>query len=87
MAQTGGVLLLNAFPEPEKKLVMFMQINNAKFRKPVVPGDQLYMEINLTNKKNKVVMMAGKTYVNEILVAEAEFMAGIVDREQSTTNS
>lgn len=87
MAQTGGVLLLNAFPDPEKKLVMFMQINNAKFRKPVVPGDQLYMEINLTNKKNKVVMMAGKTYVNEMLVAEAEFMAGIVDREQSTVNS
>ena len=86
MAQTGGVLLLNAFPEPEKKLVMFMQINNAKFRKPVVPGDQLYMEIILTNKKNKVVMMAGKTYVNEMLVAEAEFMAGIVDREQSATN-
>ncbi|HUX60673.1 MAG TPA: bifunctional UDP-3-O-[3-hydroxymyristoyl] N-acetylglucosamine deacetylase/3-hydroxyacyl-ACP dehydratase [Ignavibacteriaceae bacterium] len=87
MAQTGGVLLLNAFPDPEKKLVMFMQINNAKFRKPVVPGDQLYMEINLTNKKNKVVMMAGKTYVNEMLVAEAEFMAGIVDREQSSVNS
>ena len=86
MAQTGGVLLLNAFPDPEKKLVMFMQINNAKFRKPVVPGDQLYMEINLTNKKNKVVMMAGKTYVNEMLVAEAEFMAGIVDREQSSVN-
>lgn len=87
MAQTGGVLLLNAFPDPEKKLVLFMQINNAKFRKPVVPGDQLYMEINLTNKKNKVVMMAGKTYVNEMLVAEAEFMAGIVDREQSSVNS
>ena len=87
MAQTGGVLLLNAFPDPEKKLVLFMQINNAKFRKPVVPGDQLYMEINLTNKKNKVVMMSGKTYVNEMLVAEAEFMAGIVDREQSSVNS
>ncbi|MHB1687207.1 MAG: bifunctional UDP-3-O-[3-hydroxymyristoyl] N-acetylglucosamine deacetylase/3-hydroxyacyl-ACP dehydratase [Ignavibacteriaceae bacterium] len=86
MAQTGGVLLLNAFPDPEKKLVMFMQINNAKFRKPVVPGDQLYMEINLTNKKGKIVMMAGKTYVNEILVAEAEFMAGIIDREPGSGN-
>ncbi len=81
MAQTGGVLLLNSFPDPEKKLVMFMQINNAKFRKPVLPGDQLYMEVILTNKKNKVVMMSGKSYVNEILVAEAEFMAAIVNRE------
>ena len=81
MAQTGGILLLNAFPNPEQKLVLFMQINNAKFRKPVVPGDQMYMEIEMTNKKSKVVMMAGKTYVNDVLVAEAEFMAAIADRE------
>ena len=45
MAQTGGVLLLNAFLNPADKLVYFMQINNAKFRKPVVPGDQLVLEI------------------------------------------
>ncbi len=80
MAQTGGVLLLNAFPNPEEKLVYFMQINNAKFRKTVVPGDQLFMNVELTQKKSKVVMMQGKAYVNDVLVAEAEFMAGIVDR-------
>lgn len=80
MAQTGGVLLLNAFPNPEEKLVYFMQINNAKFRKPVVPGDQLFMDVELTQKKSKVVMMQGKAYVNDVLVAEAEFMAGVVDR-------
>jgi UDP-3-O-[3-hydroxymyristoyl] N-acetylglucosamine deacetylase/3-hydroxyacyl-[acyl-carrier-protein] dehydratase len=84
MAQTGGILLLNSFPNPEEKLVYFMQINNAKFRKPVVPGDQLYMEVELTQKKSKVVMMAARSYVNDVLVAEAEFMAGIVDREQKT---
>jgi UDP-3-O-[3-hydroxymyristoyl] N-acetylglucosamine deacetylase / 3-hydroxyacyl-[acyl-carrier-protein] dehydratase len=83
MAQTGGILLLNAFPNPDEKLVLFMQINNAKFRKPVFPGDQLFIEIKLTNKKSKVVMMNGKAFVNETLVAEAEFMAGIVDREQN----
>jgi UDP-3-O-[3-hydroxymyristoyl] N-acetylglucosamine deacetylase / 3-hydroxyacyl-[acyl-carrier-protein] dehydratase len=83
MAQTGGVLLLNAFPNPEEKLVYFMQINNAKFRKPVVPGDQLHLEIELTNKKSKIVMMKGRAFVNDGLVAEAEFMAGIVDREKS----
>ncbi len=81
MAQTGGVLLLNSFPNPEEKLVYFMQINNAKFRKPVNPGDQLYLEIELTNKKSKIVTMSGKAFVNDVLVAEADFMAGIVDRE------
>ncbi|HSL89243.1 MAG TPA: bifunctional UDP-3-O-[3-hydroxymyristoyl] N-acetylglucosamine deacetylase/3-hydroxyacyl-ACP dehydratase [Ignavibacteriaceae bacterium] len=80
MAQTGGVLLLNSFPNPEEKLVYFMQINNAKFRKPVVPGDQVFMEVELTHKKSKVVMMQGKAFVNDVLVAEADFMAGIVDR-------
>jgi UDP-3-O-[3-hydroxymyristoyl] N-acetylglucosamine deacetylase/3-hydroxyacyl-[acyl-carrier-protein] dehydratase len=82
MAQTGGILLLNSFPNPEEKLVYFMQINNAKFRKPVVPGDQLFMEVELTQKKSKVVMMAARAYVNDILVAEAEFMAGIVDKDR-----
>lgn len=82
MAQTGGVLLLNSFPNPEEKLVLFMQINNAKFRKPVVPGDQLYLEVELTQKKSKIIMMSGKAYVNDTLVAEADFMAGVVDREK-----
>ena len=81
MAQTGGILLLNSFPNPEEKLVLFMQINNAKFRKTVVPGDELYLEIELTNKKSKVVVMSGKAFGNNNLVAEADFMAAIVDRE------
>ena len=82
MAQTGGVLLLNSFANPEEKLVLFMQINNAKFRKPVVPGDQLYLEVELTQKKSKIIMMSGKAFVNDNLVAEADFMAGVVDREK-----
>jgi UDP-3-O-[3-hydroxymyristoyl] N-acetylglucosamine deacetylase/3-hydroxyacyl-[acyl-carrier-protein] dehydratase len=86
MAQTGGILLLNAFPNPEEKLVVFMQINNAKFRKPVVPGDQLYIQIEMISKKSKVVMMSGKVFVDDVLVAEADFMAGVVDREPKTIN-
>jgi UDP-3-O-[3-hydroxymyristoyl] N-acetylglucosamine deacetylase/3-hydroxyacyl-[acyl-carrier-protein] dehydratase len=80
IAQTGGILLLNAFPDPAEKLVYFMQINNAKFRKTVVPGDQLIIEVELTQKKTKVVTMSGKAYVNDVVVAEGDFMAGIVDR-------
>jgi UDP-3-O-[3-hydroxymyristoyl] N-acetylglucosamine deacetylase / 3-hydroxyacyl-[acyl-carrier-protein] dehydratase len=80
MGQTGGVFLLNSVSNPEEKLVYFMQINNVKFRKPVLPGDQIYMEIEMTNKRSKIVTMKGRSYVNDILVAEAEFMAGVVDR-------
>jgi UDP-3-O-[3-hydroxymyristoyl] N-acetylglucosamine deacetylase/3-hydroxyacyl-[acyl-carrier-protein] dehydratase len=82
MAQTGGVLLLNSITNPEEKLVYFMQINNAKFRKTVVPGDQLFLEVEMSNKKSRVVTMNGKAFVNDVLVAEAEFMAAIVNREQ-----
>ena len=80
MAQTGGILLLNSLPDFKEKLVYFMQINNAKFRKTVVPGDQLFIEVELLQKKSKIFTMAGKVFVNDLLVAEADFMAGIVDR-------
>jgi UDP-3-O-[3-hydroxymyristoyl] N-acetylglucosamine deacetylase/3-hydroxyacyl-[acyl-carrier-protein] dehydratase len=86
MAQTGGILLLNALPNIEEKLVYFMQINNVKFRKPVVPGDQLFLEVELVNKRSKVFIMKGKTFVNDELVCEAELMAGIVDRDKKSEN-
>lgn len=86
MAQTGGILMLNSFPNPEDKLVFFMAINNVKFRKPVVPGDQLVMEIELITKKSKYVVMKGKSYVDNKLVSEAEFTAAIVDRETKPEN-
>ncbi len=85
MAQTGGVLLLNSIPDLEQKLVYFMQINNVKFRKTVVPGDQIFMEVELINKRSKVATMQGKAYVNDNLVAEAEFMAGVVDKPSKET--
>jgi UDP-3-O-[3-hydroxymyristoyl] N-acetylglucosamine deacetylase/3-hydroxyacyl-[acyl-carrier-protein] dehydratase len=81
IAQTGGILLLNSLPDLTKKLVYFMQINNAKFRKPVVPGDQVFLEVELVSKKSRFFMMKGRALVNENVVAEAEFMAGIVDRD------
>lgn len=81
MAQTSGILILNSLPDFKEKLVYFMQINNAKFRKPVMPGDQLFLEIVLVSKKTKIFLMKGKAIVNEKIVAEADFMAGIVDRD------
>ena len=80
MAQTGGILLLNGVESPEGKLVFFMAINNAKFRKPVTPGDQLVFELKLLTRKTKVCTMAGKAFVDGNLVAEAEMMASIIEK-------
>jgi len=83
MAQTGGILLLNGVENPGDKLVFFMSINNAKFRRPVVPGDQLVFELKMVNRKSKVCVMSGKAFVDGQLVAEAELMASIIDRNQA----
>ncbi len=80
MAQTGGVFIWNIIPNPDEKHVYFMQINNVKFRKTVVPGDQLFMEVELISKKSKLIMMKGKAYVDNVLVTEAEFTVAIVDK-------
>ncbi len=83
MAQTGGILLLNGVENPGDKLVYFMTINNAKFRKPVVPGDQLIFELKLKSRRNKIAVMSGKAFVDGNLVAEAEMSAAIVNRNES----
>lgn len=82
MAQVSGILVLNNLKDPENHLVMFMSINNAKFRKPVVPGDQLVLEAELVNQKTKYFSIKGTAYVDDKLVAEAEFMGAIVPREK-----
>ena len=80
MAQTGGILLLNGVENPGDKLVFFMSINNAKFRRPVVPGDQLVFELKMVSRKSRICQMSGKAYVDGSLVAEADLMASIIDR-------
>ena len=80
MAQTGGVFIWNTIPNPEEKHVYFLQINNVKFRKTVVPGDQLVMEVEMLSKKSKLIMMKGRAYVDNVLVTEAEFTVAIVDK-------
>ena len=82
MAQTGGMLMLHKLDNPENQLVFFMAINNAKFRKPVVPGDQLVMEVTLTGKRSKAFTLAAKAFVDGAIVAEAELMAAIIDKDQ-----
>ena len=80
MAQVGGVMLLNTVDNPDKHLVYFTRIDNARFRKPVLPGDQLRFELELVALKLRVCKMRGYAYVGEDLVAESELLANIVDR-------
>lgn len=81
MAQCGGVLLLNSSYQPKEKLVYFIGIDRAKFRKPVRPGDQLRFELTLLRLKSRICKMEGKAYVDGDLVAEAELLSSIVDRD------
>src|SRR5262249_55642370 len=79
MAQTGGVLLLSMVDDPNGKLVYFMGIDNAKFRRPVRPGDQLRFELTLLKLKNRICKMRGEAFVDGQLVAEAELLPMVVD--------
>ena len=80
MAQVGGLLLLNSVDDPNDKLMYFMGIDAAKFRRPVTPGDQLRLKLTLLKLKNRTSKMRGEAYVEDQLVAEAELLATIVDR-------
>ncbi len=76
MAQVGGVLAYYTNPESVgNKLLFFAGIDKARFRKPVVPGDQLILKLEMMKKKRSIMMMNGKAYVDDQLVAEAELMA------------
>jgi len=82
MAQTGGCLVLQGYPDRDKKLMYFMSIDNVKFRKPVSPGDQMIMEIKVLSLKSKIAKLRGETFVDGVKVAEAEFMSMTVDAEE-----
>lgn len=81
MAQAGGILLLNGLENPGNKLVYFMAMNNVKFRKPVVPGDTLILDVEMVSRRTKVIQIKGRAYVDNNLVAEGEFTAVVVDRQ------
>jgi len=83
MAQVGGILLLNTQDNPQDKLVFFTGIDKAKFRKPVLPGDQIRFELEMLSYRQSMCKMAGKAYVAGDLVCEAELMAAVVDRDGS----
>ena len=81
LAQAGGLVYLESIGESAKNtLFYFMAIDKARFRKPVVPGDQLVFHIQMLKARAKAVKMAGRAEVDEQLVAEAEMMAAIGEK-------
>ncbi len=82
MAQVGGMLLMSHFEgqSVEDKVVYFMSLDNVKFRRPVVPGDQIRFELEMLQFRGKTCRMKGAGYVDGQVVAEAEMMAMVTDK-------
>ena len=79
MAQTGGCMAFCSIPEMiGEKLIYFAGIDKARFRKPVVPGDQIEYRLDLLRHKRMVMVMKGQAFVDDQLVTEAELMASFV---------
>jgi beta-hydroxyacyl-ACP dehydratase FabZ len=81
MVQAGGLLLLHRLKDPKKANVYFTSINNAKFRKPVRPGDILQHKVKLIAFRPNFCKLEGSSFVDEQLVAEGSFSAAIVERK------
>jgi 3-hydroxyacyl-[acyl-carrier-protein] dehydratase len=82
MAQAGGVLLLSERDDRQEKLVVFTGIERARFRRPVVPGDQLRIEVNVQVWRESAGRMEGIAYVDDKKVAEAIITCRLVSRER-----
>ena len=80
MAQAGGLLLMNEFDDPESKVVYLMSLDDVKFRRPVIPGDSLYFELEMSHFRGRVCRMKGVGRVDGEVVAEATLLARVMDR-------
>jgi beta-hydroxyacyl-ACP dehydratase FabZ len=80
MAQTGAVGLLYSLPDKEKKLLYFAGIDSCKFRRPVVPGDQLRLEVEILSIRSRISKCHGRATVDGALCAEADIVSAIVER-------
>ncbi len=80
MAQVAGVLVLNSIPDRKSKLVLLASVEQAKFRKPVRPGDQLRIEMKVSKRKASIAKMYGTATVDGVVVAEAGMLCKLADR-------
>ena len=84
MAQAGGVLLLTEFPDRDERLLLFTGIDKAKFRRPVAPGDQLRIEVDVLVWRGTAGRMQGKAYVGDKLACEAIITCRLLHRPRKT---
>ncbi|MCX6607682.1 MAG: 3-hydroxyacyl-ACP dehydratase FabZ [Acidobacteria bacterium] len=80
MAQVAGVLVLKSIPDRHSKLVLLASVDDAKFRRPVRPGDQLRIEMKMVSRKSTICKMTGKVTVDGVVVAEATLMCVLRDK-------
>jgi len=80
MAQLSGALALTTVEDPAAKVIYFMSIEQAKFRRPVVPGDTLHYRVDLIRQRRAVWVMAAKATVDGTVTTEARFTAMVVDK-------
>ncbi|HUY81962.1 MAG TPA: 3-hydroxyacyl-ACP dehydratase FabZ [Acidobacteriaceae bacterium] len=85
IAQAGGALILTEIPDRDNNLMVFTGIDRAKFRRPVVPGDQLRIEVNVINWRPRAVRMEGRATVDGKLACEATVMCALVPRASNAT--
>jgi len=83
MAQAGGLLLLQEIPDRDRKLLYLATMNDVKFRRPVVPGDQLRVEVDILMWKGDRCKIQGKALVDGNVAAEATLFCLMVDREKA----
>jgi len=84
MAQAGGVLMFNSLEGKETKVAMLLGVEKCKFRKPVRPGDQMMIEVEVLRLRSRLGKMLGKTYVDGAVAAEAEISFALVERSDLT---
>ena len=83
MAQVGGVLLLHELQNRHDKLIYFTGIDNAKFRRPVVPGDQVRIEVEILKRRSWTCKLLATAAVDGQLAAEAQILSAMVDRGEA----
>lgn len=81
IAQAGGILLYHSIPEPQKKFVVLSKIESAKFRRPVVPGDQLRLEVEILKQKSRFCHIKGRALVDGEVAVEGDVIAALLDIE------
>jgi 3-hydroxyacyl-[acyl-carrier-protein] dehydratase/UDP-3-O-[3-hydroxymyristoyl] N-acetylglucosamine deacetylase/3-hydroxyacyl-[acyl-carrier-protein] dehydratase len=84
LAQAGAILLFSSIPDPESKFIVMSKIDKAKFKRMVVPGDQLRLDVEWTRTKGKICQMKGKAFVDGEIAAEAEICASVLDVKDLT---